>query len=84
MPFETEILLCDCMAGIDDTRRFAILDECTLTYAIVQREAGGGARVLRRHVPSLREARARACVTGPAGDRRCESDATDAAFLGTP
>lgn len=80
MPLDPEILLCDCMAGFDNTRRFAVLNESTLTYDIVQRAPGGRSQVLRRHVASLREARARACVTEPGGARRCESDATDAAW----
>lgn len=63
MPIDTEILLCDCSAGFDDTRRFARLDELTLTYDVVEREGDGEPRVLRRHVASLREARARACAT---------------------
>ena len=60
MPLDTEILLCDCSAGFDDTRRFARLDELTLTYDVVEREGDGEPRVLRRHVASLREARAKA------------------------
>ena len=63
MPIDTEILLCDGSAGFDDTRRFARLDELTLTYDVVEREGDGEPRVLRRHVASLREARARACAT---------------------
>jgi hypothetical protein len=35
----------------------AVLDELTLTYSIVERAADGETRLLRRHVPSLREAR---------------------------
>jgi hypothetical protein len=58
MPFATEILLCACAA---DSRRFAVLDELTLTYDVVEREPDGRARVLHRHVASLREARACAC-----------------------
>ncbi len=61
MPLETEILLCDCLAGFDDTRHFAVLDERTLTYDVVERRPGGRAHVLRKHVPSLREARTHAC-----------------------
>jgi transcription elongation GreA/GreB family factor len=63
MPIDTEILLCDCSAGFDTTRRFARLDELTLTYDVVQRQGDGEPRVLRRHVASLREARAQACAT---------------------
>jgi hypothetical protein len=35
----------------------AVLDELTLTYSIVERAADRETRLLRRHVPSLREAR---------------------------
>jgi hypothetical protein len=38
-------------------RLSAVLDELTLTYSIVERAADGETRLLRRHVPSLREAR---------------------------
>jgi hypothetical protein len=38
-------------------RLSAVLDELTLTYSIVERAADGDTRLLRRHVPSLREAR---------------------------
>ena len=62
MHLETEILLCDCAAGFDDTRRFAVLDERTLTYDVVERRADGPARVLHRQVPSLRQARMHACA----------------------
>ncbi len=64
MPLENEILLCDCAAGFDDTRRFAVLDELTLTYAVVERQSQGEARVLHTRLASLREARAHACVDG--------------------
>lgn len=67
MPLDTEILLCDCSAGFDDTRRFARLDELTLTYDIVERQGEGEPRVLRRHVASLRAARAHACAPRPDG-----------------
>ena len=67
MPLDTEILLCDCTAGFDDTRRFARLDELTLTYDVVERAGDGDPRVLRRHVASLREARAHACASRPGG-----------------
>ncbi len=65
MPLQTEILLCDCKAGFDDTRRFAVLDERTLTYDVVERQPGGRPQVLHRHVPSLRDARARGCALAP-------------------
>lgn len=35
----------------------AVLDELTLTYTIVESGSGGRRRELRRHVPSLRDAR---------------------------
>jgi hypothetical protein len=38
-------------------RPIVVLDELTLTYSIVERAADGETRLLRRHVPSLREAR---------------------------
>lgn len=62
MPLEPEILLCDCLAGFDDTCRFAVLDELTLTYSVVERQGGERSRVLRRHAASLREARYVACA----------------------
>ena len=66
MPLESEILLCDCTAGFDETRRVAVLDELTLTYAVVERQPGGRSRVLRRHIATLREARVHACASPPA------------------
>jgi hypothetical protein len=60
MPLRTEIPLCDCLSV--DGRRFAILDELTLTYDVVERERNGRTRVLRRHVATLREARAYTCA----------------------
>jgi transcription elongation GreA/GreB family factor len=67
MPVDSEILICDCTAGFDDTRRFAVLDELTLTYDIVERTAGGEPRLVHRHLASLRQARAHACATSPHG-----------------
>jgi hypothetical protein len=62
MPLKTEIPLCDCSV--------AVLDLVTLTYDVVEREPGGRARVRRRHVPSLRQARAYACPGAPSD--RCD------------
>jgi hypothetical protein len=50
----TEVLLCDHAGG----RVYAVVDELTLTYAVVLRASDGSDRSLRRHVASLREARA--------------------------
>src|SRR4051812_7884523 len=50
-----EVLLCD---DIDANQLWAVLDELTLTYSVVFRTRSGSSRALRRHVASLREARA--------------------------
>ena len=61
MPMKTEVPLCDCL-GVDvDGRRFAVLDELTLTYNVVERKPGEPTRVLQKHVATLREARAYGC-----------------------
>jgi hypothetical protein len=52
-----DIFLCDYRDARDDYRLYAVLDELTLTYDIVQRGPGGVARPLRRHVRSLIDAR---------------------------
>ena len=43
---------------------YAVLDELTETYNVVQRDAKGHERALRRHVMSLRDARRWACTLG--------------------
>jgi hypothetical protein len=55
----------------DEHRLFAVLDELTLTYAVVERGPGGETRTVRRHLSSLREARAwaRACRERQAAPR---------------
>ena len=62
-----------------DGRRVLIaeLDELTLTYCVIERGPQGRALMLRRHVPSLREARRWATDYGDtrmrAKSRRCEA-----------
>jgi hypothetical protein len=58
MQIPNEVLLCD---DIDANRQYqlwAVLDELTLTYSVVRRARDGPSFALRRHVASLREARA--------------------------
>jgi hypothetical protein len=57
MPLPADVPLCDYKIAADRRQLSAVLDELTLTYSIVERGPGGQTRKLRRHVPSLREAR---------------------------
>jgi hypothetical protein len=61
MPLPSNVPLCDYKIGDDRHELSAALDELTLTYCIVDRGPGERTRRLRRHVPSLREARRWAC-----------------------
>jgi hypothetical protein len=54
-PFDRPLCACE---GPDGPRWLrGVLDELTLTYSVVERATDGETRLLRRHVPSLREAR---------------------------
>jgi hypothetical protein len=57
MPKPIDVLLCEREAVGGRQQLRAVLDELTLTYTIVVRGPGGPRRELRRHVPSLRDAR---------------------------
>jgi hypothetical protein len=65
MPATTDILLAECDAPDGRQRLVAELDEVTLTYTIVARSPRGRTRALRRHVRSLRDARAWAIAYRP-------------------
>ena len=65
MPLPTDILLTECDAPDGRQRLIAELDELTLTYTIVARGECGKTRALRRHVPTLRDARAWATAYRP-------------------
>ena len=58
MPLSTDILLAEYDAPDGRELVVAELDELTLTYTIVSRTQRGQVRRLRRHVRSLRDARA--------------------------
>lgn len=58
MPLPIDVLLCEYETSDSRRQLRAVLDELTLTYTIVDRDRGGRKRMLRRHVSSLREARA--------------------------
>jgi hypothetical protein len=53
-----EVLLRDDIDANQQDQLWAVLDELTLTYSVVFRTRSGPSRALRRHVASLREARA--------------------------
>jgi hypothetical protein len=53
-----EVLLRDDIHANQQDQLWAVLDELTLTYSVVFRTRSGSSRALRRHVASLREARA--------------------------
>jgi len=57
MPPLLDIPLCHYESGDGRRRLSARLDELTLTYCVVERGPDGRTLGLRRHVPSLREAR---------------------------
>jgi hypothetical protein len=65
MPSTTDIVLAECDAPDGRQLLVAELDELTLTYTIVARSSRGRTRALRRHVPSLRDARAWASAYRP-------------------
>jgi hypothetical protein len=50
--------LCDYKSANDWYQLWAVLDELTLTYSVCVRTPDGSSRALRRHVASLRDARA--------------------------
>jgi hypothetical protein len=52
-----DIFLCGYEAADGPRELRAVLDELTLTYCIVERGADSNVRRLRRHVPSVRQAR---------------------------
>src|ERR1044072_8734796 len=73
MPFPTDILLAEYDAPDGRELVVAELDELTLTYTIVVRSVRGEARRVRRHVRTLRDARAWASAYG---SRRGDLDKT--------
>jgi hypothetical protein len=58
MPIPNEVFLCEYEDANNPCQMWAVLDELTLTYSVVVRAPNGSSRALRRHVASLREARA--------------------------
>lgn len=58
MQIPHEVLLCDDIEANQQNQLWAVLDELTLTYSVVFRTHNGSSHALRRHVSSLREARA--------------------------
>lgn len=58
MQIPHEVLLCDDIDANQQDQLWAVLDELTLTYSVVFRTHNGSSHALRRHVSSLREARA--------------------------
>jgi len=73
MPLPTDILLAEYDAPDGRELVVAELDELTLTYTIVVRSVRGEARRVRRHVRTLRDARAWASAYG---SRRGDLDKT--------
>ena len=61
MPIANEIFICDRTGGSGNYRLYAVLDELTLTYRVIQRAPDGDTHSMRQHIPSLREARRWAC-----------------------
>ena len=53
-----EWFLCDYENADDWYQLWAVLDELTLTYSVLVRTPDGSSRAVRRHVASLRDARA--------------------------
>lgn len=51
------IPLCEYEGPSGRVQLIAVLDEVTLTYSVVAGDSHGNGRPLRRHLPSLREAR---------------------------
>ena len=58
MRIANERFLCDYEDANDRYQLWAVLDELTLTYSVLVRAPDGSSRPLRRHVASLRDARA--------------------------
>ena len=58
MQIPHEVLLCDDIEANQQNQLWAVLDELTLTYSVVFRTHNGSSHAVRRHVSSLREARA--------------------------
>jgi hypothetical protein len=58
MQIAHERFLCGYEHANDWYRLWAVLDELTLTYTVLVRGSDGSPRALRRHVASLRDARA--------------------------
>jgi hypothetical protein len=70
MRIANERFLCDYKNANDWYQLWAVLDELTLTHSVIVRAPGGSSRALRRHVASLRDARAWA---GDYRDRQLEA-----------
>jgi hypothetical protein len=70
MRIANERFLCDYEDADDWYQLWAVLDELTLTYSVLVRTPDGASRALRRHVASLRDARAWA---GGYRDRQLEA-----------
>jgi hypothetical protein len=70
MRIANERFLCDYKNANDWYQLWAVLDELTLTYSVLLRAPDGSSRALRRHVASLRDARAWA---GGYRDRQLEA-----------
>jgi hypothetical protein len=58
MQASKDVFLCDYEDAAGRHRLSAVLDELTLTYSVMLQAQDGTSRALRRHVASLREARA--------------------------
>jgi hypothetical protein len=58
MRIANERFLCNYDDANDRHQLWAVLDELTLTYSVLVRAPDGASRPLRRHVASLRDARA--------------------------
>jgi hypothetical protein len=58
MRIANERFLCGYENANDWYQLWAVLDELTLTYSVLVRTPDGSSRALRRHVASLRDARA--------------------------
>jgi hypothetical protein len=58
MRIANECFLCHYENANDRYQLWAVLDELTLTYSVLVRAPDGSSRALRRHLASLRDARA--------------------------
>ena len=72
MQTANELLLCDYEHPHGRAQLWAVLDELTLTYSVIDRAPDGSSVALRRHVASIRAARAWA---GDYRDRQSQSAA---------